>query len=167
MATEVRLEEEIVRLVRQEVGGSDPTLVKAVTDEVLRAVVGRSSQTEGSGNGGGAERVLTLADCVHCRANAQPDNQNRGVVTVTGINVSGVVARFATLIAEFNADIQDISQTIVGGFFTMIIIVDLSRLQKRHMTFNELRQRLLGLGKELGVEVVAVHEEIFRGMQRI
>ena len=165
MANERGLEEEITRLVRQEVGEADPKVITAIVGEVVKAIDGRSASRQPV-----APKPATApsyVDCIRCKAGEHPELQNRGVVTVTGMNRAGIVAGFASLVAEFNADILDISQTIVGGFFTMIMILDLNGLGARGRTFSELKQRLLALGTRLGVQVVAVHEEIFRGMQRI
>ncbi len=165
MAIEQGMEEEIVRLVRQEVGEVDPEVVQAIVREVVDAVDRRGGASTDLSSAPAA--APGYAECVRCKAGEQPELQNRGVVTVTGMNRTGIVAAFASLVAEFDADILDISQTIVGGFFTMIMILDLNGLSRRGRNFNELKQRLLAQGQRLGVQVVAVHEEIFRGMQRI
>ncbi len=167
MANDVGIEEQIARLVRQEVGEAEPGVIAAIVGEVVKAVEQRPGPDE---RPEGVPRSATgpgYRACVQCKASEQPGLHNRGVVTVTGMNRTGIVAGFASLVAEFDADILDISQTLVGGFFTMIMILDLNGLAARGRTFNELKQRLLGLGARMGVQVVAVHEEIFRGMQRI
>ncbi len=165
MANERGFEDEITRLVRQEVGDADPAVVSAIVGEVVKAIGRR--RADGGGAPAAPPSVPSYLDCVRCKVGERPELQNRGVVTVTGMNRSGIVAGFASLVAEFDADILDISQTIVGGFFTMIMILDLNGLAARGRTFSELKRRLLALGNRLGVQVVAVHEEIFRGMQRI
>ena len=176
MAIDTKIEDEIARLVRREVGPTAPQLMKTIVEEVVQAVAMRTTSSSAQGSAqsppptgatvSGAEGI-DISDCIRCRTKDQKENRNRGVITATGHNTTGIIAKFATTIAEFDVDILDISQTIIGGFFTMIIVVELDGLDKRRLTFADLKQRLLNLSKTLGVQAIVVHEEIFRGMQRI
>jgi ACT domain-containing protein len=93
-----------------------------------------------------------------------PLASNRVIVTVIGQDRVGIIARVATLLAEANANILDISQTLLQEMFTMIMMVDLSASQ---VEFDELKRRLKGLGGELGVAIDAQHEDVFRFMHRV
>lgn len=89
---------------------------------------------------------------------------SRAVVTVMGVDRVGIVAGISSLLAQYNVNIEDISQTIMQGIFVMAMIVDIS-----HMTcsFSDLKRALQKRGKDLGVEVWVQREEIFKAMHRI
>jgi ACT domain-containing protein len=86
------------------------------------------------------------------------------VITVVGKDSVGIIAKVCTLLAETGINILDISQTITGGFFNMMMIVDLSEAK---ITFSELQEKLDEIGKEIGVEIHAQKEEIFDMMHRV
>lgn len=86
----------------------------------------------------------------------------RIVITVTGSDHSGIVAALANLLATASANIEDISQTVVSGLFTMIMIVDIGSAN-----FEELKKGLESIGVAQGVLVTAQHENIFRYMHRV
>lgn len=86
------------------------------------------------------------------------------VIIVVGADKPGIVAGIASKLAENNANIIDISQTVVRGIFAMIMVVDISKCK---VSLAELRKQLQEKGKELGVEVQAYHEEVFRYMERV
>ncbi len=86
----------------------------------------------------------------------------RIIITVTGSDHPGIVAAVANLLAYANANIEDISQTVVAGMFTMIMIANIGSAN-----FDALRQDLELIGKREGVQVIAQHEDIFRYMHRI
>ena len=86
----------------------------------------------------------------------------RIVITVTGSDHPGIVAAVANLLAHADANIEDISQTVVAGLFTMIMIANIGGAN-----FNKLKQDLELIGKHQGVQVIAQHENIFRYMHRV
>jgi ACT domain-containing protein len=88
--------------------------------------------------------------------------KDRIVVTVTGSDHPGIIAAVTGLLASFDANIEDLSQTVVAGLFTMIMIVSIS-----DTNFDELKKGLEHVGATQGVRVTAQHEDIFRFMHRI
>ena len=90
---------------------------------------------------------------------------NRAVITVVGRDTVGIIARVCTYLAERGINILDISQTIVQGFFNMMMIVDISQLD---MPFGDMADELAALGAEqIGVQIKCQKEEIFDLMHRI
>jgi ACT domain-containing protein len=89
---------------------------------------------------------------------------NRVVVTVIGEDRVGIIAAVATIVADADGNILDISQGIMQEFFVMTMMVDLARAS---VPFDELRIRLVAKGAELGVRVDAQHEDVFKFMHRI
>ena len=149
---------------------SDDELLEAVAGEVIRSLL----QSDGAASGGaavGAEALAEATDRGQCEdcANARsgPAAGHRGVISATGMNQPGIVARLAAEIAACGVDIQDISQTIVGGFFTMILVVDASGLAAANLTFQDFRDRISAAAVDLGCEVVTMHEKVLQSMQRI
>jgi ACT domain-containing protein len=91
-------------------------------------------------------------------------NKEHVVITVMGQDRTGIVAQVSQTLYECNANIIDISQTIMEDIFAMILMVDISAAAKN---LSELKTALNGVGKELGVNIVIQHEDIFRYMHRI
>ena len=88
----------------------------------------------------------------------------RAIVTVIGKDKSGIIAKVSTKLADNNANIEDISQTIVQGNFTMIMLCDLSNCK---LSLKDLASELNELGKEIGVSIHVQHEDIFSAMHTI
>ncbi len=88
----------------------------------------------------------------------------KAIVSIIGVDRVGIVAGISTVLADHNANIVNISQTNFEDIFTMIMLVDLSKLKG---TFEALQRALEEKGKELGVQVSIQREEIFRFMHRI
>ena len=88
----------------------------------------------------------------------------KAVITVVGKDTVGIIAKICTYLAENKINILDISQTIVQGFFNMMMIVDISNLDT---AFGDSVKQLELIGKEIGVEVHCQKEEIFTKMHRI
>lgn len=86
------------------------------------------------------------------------------IITVVGKDTVGIIAKVCTYLAESGINILDISQTIVSGFFNMMMIVDMSATNKE---FNQVADDLESLGKEIGVVIKCQKEEIFDSMHRI
>ena len=89
---------------------------------------------------------------------------SKAIITVVGKDTVGIIAKVCTYLAENQINILDISQTIVQGFFNMMMIVDLSTSTK---PFDECAAELEELGKEIGVTIHCQKEEIFAMMHRI
>lgn len=87
---------------------------------------------------------------------------SRAIITVLGSDRPGIVAAVAGALSERSANIQDISQTILQGIFTMTMLVDLAVAD-----FSELKVRLDELANDLGVQITMQREEVFRYMYRL
>lgn len=88
----------------------------------------------------------------------------RTVITVVGKDTVGIIAKVCTYLAENNVNILDISQTIVQGFFNMMMITDANNAEKK---FDELAKGLEELGEGMGLTIRCQHEDIFNKMHRI
>ncbi len=88
----------------------------------------------------------------------------RAIVTVIGKDKAGIIAKVSTALAENSVNIEDISQTIVQGNFTMLMLCDLSSAK---LTLKELKGNLLELGEKIGVSIHVQHEDIFNAMHKI
>lgn len=88
----------------------------------------------------------------------------RTIITVVGKDTVGIIAKVCTYLAENNVNILDISQTIVQGFFNMMMVTDVNQSAK---DFGELTKDLEELGNEIGVTIRCQHEDIFNKMHRI
>ena len=88
----------------------------------------------------------------------------KAIITVVGIDKVGIIAGISNVLAETKVNILDIDQTILQEYFTMMMMVDLSKLE---VSMEELKERLNKKGEELGVSVKLQHEDIFRSMHRI
>ncbi|MGI5865952.1 MAG: ACT domain-containing protein [Syntrophaceticus schinkii] len=86
------------------------------------------------------------------------------IVTVVGRDRVGIIAGVAGILAGANVNILDISQSVLQGFFAMIMILDLSRSQD---DFPELRKKLEEAGDEMGLKITLQHEDVFQYMHRV
>lgn len=89
---------------------------------------------------------------------------NKTIITVVGKDTVGIIAGVCTYLAENQANILDISQTIVQEYFNMMMIVDLAKVEK---SFEVVANELSELGLKMGVQVKCQREEIFDKMHRI
>ena len=88
----------------------------------------------------------------------------RAVITVVGKDSVGIIAKVCTYLAEKSINILDISQTIVGGFFNMMMIVDVTAFDDN---YQEMADGLESLSNDIGCTVKIQREEIFDSMNRI
>lgn len=86
------------------------------------------------------------------------------IITVVGKDTVGIIARVCTYLADNRINILDISQTIVQGFFNMMMVVDTNLTDK---DFGVIVDELAKLGEEIGVVIKCQKEEIFDQMHRI
>lgn len=90
------------------------------------------------------------------------DKTNIAVVTVIGRDTIGIIAQVTQVLAKNNANVQDISQTVLSGMFNMVMIVDVTLSQ-----FAQLGEALNALGEELGLQIRVQRSEIFDAMHRV
>ena len=97
-------------------------------------------------------------------ATTNDESKTRAIITVLGSDRSGIVAAVTGALADHDANILDISQTILQGIFTMTMLVDLA---STNVGFSELQDQLSGLSGELGVQTNMQREEVFNFMYRL
>ena len=131
------LEEQIVEGVLRRLGRADAEVARAVAREVSEAIPGLTSTPE------------------------------RVVITASGRNRRGIVLAVAQAIHDFGGDIRDISQTIVDDFFTMLVVIDIGKAVSRGSSLETLRGRLAIVSKELGVHIVAMHDDMLEAMHSV
>ena len=88
----------------------------------------------------------------------------KAIVTVVGKDRVGIIAAVCTDLAAFNVNVLDISQTVMQGYFTMMMVVDVS---KSPYPVAELAQKMEQRGKEMDLSIRLQREEIFQAMHRV
>ena len=92
------------------------------------------------------------------------NTKNKVIITVVGKDTVGIIAKVCTYLSEGSVNVLDISQTIVSGYFNMMMIVDVANATA---SFAEISDQLDALGEEIGVTIKCQKEEIFEMMHRI
>ena len=88
----------------------------------------------------------------------------KAVVTVVGKDTVGIIANVCTELAGCNVNVLDISQTVMQGYFTMMMVVDVSAA---NAPIAELAQKLDEKGKEMNLSIRLQREDIFEAMHRV
>ncbi len=88
----------------------------------------------------------------------------RAVVTVTGKDRKGIIAEVSAFLANKGVNVEDISQTILGEYFAMIMLVDVSEATADIATLAREGEEM---GKKIGMSIRLQHEDIFNAMHRI
>lgn len=88
----------------------------------------------------------------------------KSIITVLGKDSVGIIAKVCTYLANNKINILDINQTITGGYFNMMMVVESEEVTK---TFPVMAEELAQIGDEIGVKIQAQREEIFEMMHRI
>ena len=88
----------------------------------------------------------------------------RAVITVIGKDMVGILAKVSLICSDSNANVLEVTQTIMQDLFAMIMLVDISKL---NIDFLALSDKLTALGEELGLSIHVQHEDIFNSMHRI
>ena len=88
----------------------------------------------------------------------------KAVITVTGKDSVGIIAKVSTECAKYDANIVDISQSVLGEYFAMIMLADIDGLK---LTFSEFVDVMSGLGRDRGLSINVMHEDIFNTMHHI
>ena len=92
------------------------------------------------------------------------NTKNKVIITVVGKDTVGIIAKVCTYLSEGSVNVLDISQTIVSGYFNMMMIVDMANATA---SFAEISDQLDALGEEIGVTIKCQKEEIFEMMHPI
>lgn len=140
-----------------------PDFLAQVTEEVSRALSGLTDTRERSIPEGSPVRDDRLPATLQEARDQEPA---RAVVVAAGMNRPGVAAAVTSAISDCGADIQDISQTIVSDFFSMILVVNLETLNPG-LSFRAFKDRVESAGRDIGAETAVFHEAILRAMHRV
>lgn len=90
--------------------------------------------------------------------------QQRVVISVVGKDTVGIIARVCTYLSDNNINILDLSQSILQGYFNMILIADIAASS---VPFDRVQEELCALGEAMGLTITSQREEIFEMMHRI
>ena len=88
----------------------------------------------------------------------------KAVITVTGKDSMGIIAKVSGKCSDFGANIVDISQSVMSDYFAMIMLVDIDKLT---IPFTEFVDALSNIGKDTGLVINTMHEDIFNTMHHI
>ena len=88
----------------------------------------------------------------------------KAVVSVMGIDRTGIIAKVSGCLYNHGVNILDINQTIMQNIFTMVMLVE---FKGDSAEYNTVMTELDGIGKEIGVDIRMQHEDIFNSMHRI
>ena len=88
----------------------------------------------------------------------------RAVVAVIGKDTVGILAKVSTICAECNANVMDVTQTIMQDLFAMTMLIDITKCKDE---YNVLADRLKECGEEMGLQIHVMHEDIFNSMHTI
>ncbi len=88
----------------------------------------------------------------------------KAIITVLSTDREGIIAQVSGKLYEHGINILDISQTVLSSYFTMVMLVDLSKMK---VSFKEMTGLLEKMGEELGMEIRMQRSEIFDAMHRV
>ena len=88
----------------------------------------------------------------------------KAVVTVIGLDSVGILARVSSVCVEHNANVIDVTQSVMQKLFTMIMLIDISDLNS---DFAALQSSFNALGEEIGMKIHIMHEDVFNSMHHI
>ena len=88
----------------------------------------------------------------------------KAVITIIGADKIGIVHKVTGLMEKFNLNIIDISQTVMEKYFTMVMLIDLSKSKE---DFDQIVEAFDKLGKEIGMDIKIQHQDIFDAMHQI
>ena len=88
----------------------------------------------------------------------------KAVITVTGRDVVGIIAKVSVACAEYQANIVDISQSVLSEYFAMIMVVEIDQIA---VDFTQFVDAMASLGQENGLVIHTIHEDVFNAMHHI
>ena len=106
----------------------------------------------------------TNSTCAKSVRGKEEKSMKKSIITVVGKDTVGIIARVCAYLADNNINILDISQTIVQGYFNMMMVADTSKSDKDAAA---LSKELSEIGDKIGVVIRCQHEDIFNVMHRI
>ena len=86
------------------------------------------------------------------------------IMTVTGVDKVGIIAKLATCMAKANINIVDLNQKIMEDYFVMTMAVDVA---DANIDMEKIRRRLDKIGEEMGLDITFQDENIFKAMHRV
>ena len=86
------------------------------------------------------------------------------ILTVIGKDKPGIIAKVSSKIFEYDANVLDISQSLVGEYFAMIMLIEMDEKEKKFLALSEA---LKELADKENLKIQAMHEDIFNSMHRI
>ncbi len=88
----------------------------------------------------------------------------RAVITVIGKDNVGILTKVSSVCTEYNANVIEVTQSVLQDMFAMIMLVDISALNK---DFSMLADEMTTLGEKLKLSIHTMHEDIFNSMHKI
>ncbi len=88
----------------------------------------------------------------------------RAVITVIGKDTVGILAKVSTICADNGVNVVDVTQTVLQDLFAMVMLVDITKIS---CPLSVLSDQLENVGKEMGLQIHVMHEDIFNSMHRI
>ena len=88
----------------------------------------------------------------------------KAIVTVVGKDRVGIIASVCTKLAQYNVNVMDISQTVMQGYFTMMMVTDVSKCK---VSVGDLAKQMEAAGQEMGLSIHVQREDIFQAMHRV
>ena len=85
-------------------------------------------------------------------------------ITVIGKDQKGIIAKISNAVYSHNINIEDLNQKIMGGYFVMTMLADMS---DSPITITQLKKELAGIEEEMGLKIQVQHEDIFKAMHRV
>ena len=149
---------QVARQVVARMGDAQPEVLEAVVAEVMSAI----------GTGEAASSLVEVGPgidyCQACLEQERSRTRHRAVLTTTGRNQKGIVARVTARIAELGGDILDISQTLVGDYFTMIVVIDAATLD---VPFADFKAAMEAAVQSMGLQAMMMHEDVVNTLHRV
>lgn len=88
----------------------------------------------------------------------------KAVITVVGKDAVGILAKVSAICAENNANVIEVTQSVLQDMFAMVMLVDITKISS---DFSRLQDTLGSLGDSLGLKIHTMHEDIFNTMHSI
>lgn len=88
----------------------------------------------------------------------------KAVISVIGKDAVGILAKVSSMCAQYNANVTEVTQSVLQDVFAMVMIADISKLS---IPLSELSDRMSEIGRDMGLSIYVMHEDIFNTMHHI